>query len=170
MAEKLGSVDGARRSTQDLLDLPKSLWRRRRRLQRLHHQEWLGRADDFRINPQSGLNTGGEAAQAIYEADIGHSFVHKGNFEISSIYPRAYRGVAGASSRNLFKNGPGDGRHLLRKPQGPGHRQAGLRHRHALQPAGLGRPQLEDALQGHKLQAIGDTPRERTTTPTATAS
>ena len=37
------------------------------------------------------------AAQAIYSQDIGHSFLHKGAFELSSIYPRAYRGVAGAS-------------------------------------------------------------------------
>ena len=55
---------------------------------------------------QSGVATGGEAAQAIYSQDVGHSNIHKGKFEISSIYPRAYRGVAGASSRNLFKNSP----------------------------------------------------------------
>ena len=118
----------------------------------------------FRINPQSGLNTGGEAAQAIYGQDIGHSFVHKGNFEISSVYPRAYRGVAGASSRNLFKNSPeAGGRHLFSenlKDRVIGKVGAGTDAKPFNRPgsAGLNSKML---FKGHKLQAIGDTPRER---------
>ena len=118
----------------------------------------------FRINPQSGLNTGGEAAQAIYGQDIGHSFVHKGNFEISSIYPRAYRGVAGASSRNLFKNSPeAGGRHLFSenlKDRVIGKPGCGTDAKPFNRPgsAGLNSKML---FKGHKLQAIGDTPRER---------
>jgi len=118
----------------------------------------------FRINPQSGLSTGGEAAQAIYGQDIGHSFVHKGNFEISSIYPRAYRGVAGASSRNLFKNSPeAGGRHLFSenlKERIVGKVGAGTDAKPFNRPgsAGLNSKML---FKGHKLQAIGDTPRDR---------
>ena len=85
-----------------------------------------GSADQmiFRLNPQSGLATGGEAAQAIYgntgNTDL-KSFIHQGAFEISSVYPRAYRGVAGASSRNLFKNCPeAGGRHHAAKDAGHG--------------------------------------------------
>ena len=123
-----------------------------------------GSADQmiFRLNPQSGLATGGEAAQAIYSQDVGHSFVHKGLFEISSIYPRAFRGVAGASSRNLFKNSPeAGGRHLFsenlkdRIVGRPGH-GTDAKPKEAPGAAGLNSKNL---FKGHKLQAIGDTPR-----------
>ena len=123
-----------------------------------------GSADQmiFRINPQSGLTTGGEAAQAIYGQDIGHSFVHKGSFEISSIYPRAYRGVAGASSRGLFKNSPeAGGRHLFSenlKGRVIGMPGCGTDAKPKWRDgsAGLNSRQL---FKGHKLQSIGDTPR-----------
>ena len=123
-----------------------------------------GSADQmiFRINPQSGLTTGGEAAQAIYGQDIGHSFVHKGSFEISSIYPRAYRGVAGASSRGLFKNSPeAGGRHLFSenlKGRVIGKPGCGTDAKPKWRDgsAGLNSRQL---FKGHKLQSIGDTPR-----------
>jgi len=117
----------------------------------------------FRLNPQSGLATGGEAAQAIYSQDVGHSFVHKGAFEISSIYPRAYRGVAGASSRNLFKNSPeAGGRHLFSenlKGRIIGQVGAGTDAKPKPNPGGAGL-NSKQLFKGHKLQANGDTPRD----------
>ena len=68
----------------------------------------------FRLNPQSRRVDGRRGGAGHLLAGRGHSFIHKGKFEILSIYPRAYRGVAGASSRNLFKNSPeAGGRHLF---------------------------------------------------------
>ena len=128
-----------------------------------------GSADQmiFRLNPQSGLATGGEAAQAIYgntgNTDL-KSFIHQGAFEISSVYPRAYRGVAGASSRNLFKNSPeAGGRHLFSenlKGRVIGQKGCGTDAKPKGNPGGAGLNSKE-LFKGHKLQAIGDTPRER---------
>ena len=117
----------------------------------------------FRLNPTSGYSTGGEAAQAMYSGDIGHSNIHKGNFEISSIYPRAFRGVAGASSRNLFKNSPeAGGRHLFSenlKDKLIGVAGAGTDAKPMPNPGGAGLVSRK-LFKGHKLQAIGDTPRQ----------
>ncbi|KOO22441.1 hypothetical protein Ctob_002474 [Chrysochromulina tobinii] len=115
----------------------------------------------------SGLATGGEAAQAIYgntgNTDL-KSFIHQGAFEISSVYPRAYRGVAGASSRNLFKNSPeAGGRHLFSenlKGRVIGQKGCGTDAKPKGNPGGAGLNSKE-LFKGHKLQAIGDTPRDR---------
>ena len=87
----------------------------------------------------------------------------RATLEISSIYPRAFRGVAGASSRNLFKNSPeAGGRHLFSenlKDKLIGVAGAGTDAKPMPNPGGAGLVSRK-LFKGHKLQAIGDTPRQ----------
>lgn len=129
----------------------------------------------FGLNATSAQATGSEAKAAMYhnaqpQYEVKNKAVRKiepGDrsfdpvFDLSSLYPKQYKNVAGSSSRELFCRTPeSDSCHLFSenlKKKEVGQPGRGTDARPKIMPGSAGMTSKE-AFRGHPLQAIGDEP------------